>query len=817
MPAACARSAPLPVKTFLRSETRRWAKLLWVLVPSLAFVFACFVGRDWPFHIGPNFPKAGQTFTAPTATSAAFVVYSPDARTTHLATEIQVAEPAKLPLLQVSINHDNAVETSAVATEATGGDHLIAAKAPLRLGRGFNVITLGLGAAGAAPITFSVRSIRHTQGIFEPGNLLFCLTLSCVVAGAILVARAIGAGGLHLFCAASLIGFLLVTSTATLLSPFHLLTGAAWAVSLIALSAILGTVSVLRLARHPPVEPALENTVRPLEAIVLLALVCPVFVMHILSPLTRWDDLMYHGPRTGYWMQNASALPFVSHNDRLAVFPIGGDLLFACGTIIPGSEFPGKFLVGLSFPLTLFALLALLKSAGVRSTVALGVIAIFATTPVVMSNAVGIKPDVWLVLLVVITLHWVLAARRGDAGASPAILACLAAISAGAAFGVKWTAAPLLLLLPFALLRPGWRERPVAHFLPATMAFFLALALGGAGPNLLFNLWTSHHPLGPRAMRVSQQPDPGLQAPLVQLARLPFVMFPPPYVANERLRTAIESWEGAVADAVGATVPLRGENELHGFGRFVPHVNNLVEGYSFAWVFVAAGVIAGITVFRRNADSAQRADVLIVSGFSLIFILVMSTQTRWQVRAGLPDRFLLPALATGLVVFAFAAGRLVTRSKLIAALLTVLLVLHAAPYGYLFPMPFRLGAGNGWRVSTSPENGSDLNGISRWLPPRRTILLFADQSCQEYPLFLPREGFANRVLPWGKAAYEPAAFDRALHQPGVDTVMLVAPDEINLLWDPPLDARPFVADMNARADFRRVPGTGNLVVYLRKD
>ena len=788
--------------------------MLWVAVPLLALLFTLAAGRSWPFRLGPDFPKLDGDRTHP-GTAATLLVYSPDARTMRLQAKLLVAEPAKLPPLQISVTRGKTVDASMTATRPAGELRLEAGTS-LRLTRGINTVRLALGGPGSEPTAFLVESARVTQSIFNAGNLLFCLALAAVTAGSILAARALGANGLDQFCAASLIGFLLLTATATLLSPCHLLTGGTWAGVLVAFSLALGAGSALRLARHPLPLPLPRNTLRPLEAVVLLAVACPAFVLHILLPISQWDDLMYHGPRAAYWMENASALPFVSHDDRLSVFPIGGDLLYACGTILSGSELPGKFLGSLSLPLLVFALFALLKNAGVRAGTALGVILVFATTPLVTYSALEIKPDLWLALLGVVTLHWVLTARRGDSPMSPAVLACLAAAGAGAALGVKWTAAPLLLCVPFAVRWPEWRRRSLPRLLPPAAAFAAALALGGAGPILLFNLWTSHHPFGPKEMRRLHQPDPGWHPVAVQCERLPFILFALPSLPGEAMRAAVARWELAAADQIGATDALWKESDSSEWpGRFVPRVKAMDDRFSLGWAFVCFGVLAGLPALRRSAGWEKRGDFLLVSALALIFVAAVVTQTRWQASAKVPERFLLPAFAFGLIAASWPVDRLLRGRKVAAGLVGVFILLHALPYGVTSATAFYFGEDHGWESPPNAQTVSELNAVTELLPPGRTILLLADQGCRDYPLFLARQGFANRVLPWGKAAYDATAFDRAVHRPGVDTVILVSPGLIDMTWDPSIDARPFVQDMDARTDFSRLPGTGEIVVYVR--
>ena len=785
--------------------------MLWGTVLVLALLFTLAAGRGWPIRPGPDFPKVDGEHTRPAA-QATFVVYSPDARTMRLRTSFFVAQPDKRPPLCISLMHDGIVDTF-LATTRLVGQRGLEAEVPLRLTRGNSTVRLTVGAPGSAPMAFVVGAVRVTQGILDAGSLRFCLVLAAVAASSILAARALGAGGINQFCTAPLIGFLLVTATATVLSPWHLLTGGVWAGVLGSASLTLGAWSVHRLAKCPPPALASAQVLRPWEAAVLLAVACPTFVLHIVIPVSNWDDLMYHGPRAAYWMENASALPFVAHDDRLSVFPIGGDLLFACGAILSGSELPGKFLGSLSLPLTLFAMFALLRNARVRSGVALGAVLVFATTPLITRSAIEIKPDLWLVLMAVITLHWVLTARRDGPAVPPEVSACLAAAGVGAALGIKWTAVPLFLLVPFAVWRPDRRWQSARPLLPAVVCA-AALGLGGAGPILLFNLWSSHHPFGPAAMRQMHQPAPGVHPVAVQLKRLPFLFFGLPYLPGTGACDAVAHWELAAAEAMGATEMLW-EEDGPWPGRFVPQVKQVDTKFSLGWVFVLAGGALGLCRWRRRGPDEGRDGFLLSLVLSLVWVVTVVTQTRWQNGAGVPERFFPPAYAFGLIAASWPASWLLGRRKLVTGLLGVLVVLHAVPYGLACQTAFRFGEQYRWKAPEESQTGLELEEVARLLPAGRTILLLADSGCRDYPLFRAREGFANRVLPWGKAAYDPVAFAQAVHRPGIDTVILVSADSLNLRWDPSIDARPFVRDMDARPEFSRLPGTGKIVVYVR--
>ncbi len=770
----------------------RWA---WGLIPLAAVLFTFSAGRGWPIHMPGKLPGA-------VAPAAGFFVYAPTDCRMDLRMGVLPATPQPAPQVRVSIKQGK-TETSTIAVKTRGfGDAgALSATAPLALTRGVNSVRLTL----EPDVPFSLQSAVVNQRIFNAGNTRFCLALLALVTASVLASAALGANGAQLWCGASLIGFLLITSTATVLSCAHALTSGVWTGVLVGVCAI---VSAFAVQRRPPMLPSLGSA----ETLILLALVCPMFVMQTLSSVNAFDDLMYHGPRTAYWMENASALPFVSHNDRLSVFPIGGDLLFAFGTIISGSELPGKFMVFLAYPLSLFAMRALLQTLGVRLPTALGMVAAFALAPLVMANAVGIKPDLWLVLLGVIALHWVIVAQRTGS----LIPCCLAAAGAAAALGVKWTAAPFVLMTPLLLLLPrpagSWKRRAAA----LALTLFFASALGGAGPILVSNLRASHHPFGPLAMREAHQPAPGWHTMIVQLKRLPFILIDPPIMPFETARATLEQWEISAADTIGATEALREEVGRVWPGGFVPRVTDLDDRFSLGWFLViVGGVGAAATCFRQDAPREARFAVALMLGMSAAFTVAVVTQTRWQSAAGLPDRFLMPALAFGLLGAAWPIDQFLSRRIAPTIIFWTVVALHALPFLMLMQIPFSFGKLIGWQTPVYFDTGSEFEVLSHLLPPGRTILLITGQGSRDYPLFRAREGFANRVIPWGKSAYDRDAFNRALTQSDVDTVVFADSKEIPMLWDPSFSAQPFLDDLAARPNFRRAPIMGDPAVFLR--
>lgn len=792
-----------PAQHRRRMDARRRLRHAWAFIPVCAVLFTLAAGRGWPIHLPARLPNAP-------ATSASLFVYAPAACRMTLEAGLIPQPPSSAPLAVHVVTQQGKAPASvtAAATRASKGSPILTASAPLELWPGLNSVTLTLGSGTAV---FTLQTVTVTQGMFTAGNLLFCLSLAALVGASIAASRALGASGLHGYGGASLIGFLIITATATVLSWAHALASVPWAATLTGMCLVVGLASRRRPA--PYREGAASISLSGLEIAAVLALTCPMFIMQILSSINAFDDLMYHGPRTAFWRENASAMPFLSHNDRLSVFPLGGDLLFAFGTIISGSELPGKLMVFLAYPLSLFAMLATLRSLGVRSGTALGLVAIFAVTPQVFVTAVGIKPDLWLVLLGVITLDWVIVARR-----TGALLPCaLAAAAAAASLGVKWTAAPLVMLTPLLpLLAPAvgsWKRR--AGVMGAVC--LLALTFGGAGPVLFSNLRASHHPFGPLAMRLMHQPEPGWRPMAVQLKRLLFILVAPPSMPVQPLRAALQSWEISAAAAIGAMEPLRDEIGRIWPGGFTPRVRDFDDRFGLAWLFVMIGAAGGaVMVLRRRAPASARFPMILLLGSSAAFTFMVVTQTRWQSAAGLPDRFLMPALAFGLLGAAWPIDRMMSRRVGATILLGLLLAWHALPFLTSSRMPFAYGKKFAWQAQTNYDTGSEFEAISRLLAPGRTILLITEQGSRDYPLFRSREGFANRVVPWGKSSYDKAAFERALKSSNADTVILANSRELKMLWDPPFLAQPFLDDLAARPDFRRTPPVGDLAVFVRR-
>lgn len=97
----------------------------------------------------------------------------------------------------------------------------------------------------------------------------------------------------------------------------------------------------------------------------VMAVVWVSGIMQLLVPISGFDDRMYHASRVLYWIQNASALPFTTHNDRQVVFGFGSELFFLWPILFTKTELVGRVVFWLGYPAAALGLYILACELGI--------------------------------------------------------------------------------------------------------------------------------------------------------------------------------------------------------------------------------------------------------------------------------------------------------------------------------------------------------------------------------------------------------------------------------------------------------------------
>jgi hypothetical protein len=530
--------------------------------------------------------------------------------------------------------------------------------------------------------------------------------------------------------------------------------------------------------------------------------------MQFVSPIGKYDDLMYHGSRAGYWLHSHSVFPFVSHNERQEAFPYAGDLIFAFGVFTAHSETLGRMLVFVAYPALLFLTAGILRKHGVRPGPAIAAACVVGVTPQVFSAALGIKPELWGALFALIALDVTCnaldASNAGERRKQCAIL--LAAIAA--AIGTKFT---YLILIPLGFV----------PFLLHRRRDYLFMLTVGACAMLVFGLpvTLSHNRthyqgwLGSPTFTSGHRPDPGVTPIVRHLERLPFTLVGVPWVPSARVRHVLETTLQAAADGIGASRPLRMERPDKWPGRFSTEVPKVDTGYSLLWVGAFGVLVASLGSNPRMRRDRTGRMALAYIAFAICFTAGVACTVRWQIPADVPRRFLIAGSVAMVIGSVTYWQHTKSGQPVLSAAVLALSTFHALPFlnevRHLFAgdIPYR-----------QPE--SVLMPAADVVPPGARVLLVASQDSGDYVLFHPKLGFPTAVVTWGQRPFASSQIDSTLRDTRVNAVVF----EGEQVWWPREDfegpesyasTEPFRELLERQTDFVRQPGGYPNIVYLK--
>jgi hypothetical protein len=493
---------------------------------------------------------------------------------------------------------------------------------------------------------------------------------------AVRIARLLAVADVDAVAVGLLGSFAALSAAATVLSIPHLLTGATWVACLAIVTAGTLVIAPPATSTNPQIQHARRSSggMRPRYYIILLLPAVFVAWMQFVSPVEKFDDLMYHGSRAGYWLHNQSVLPFPSHNERQEAFPYPGDLIFAFGVFTGHSEALGRMMVFLAYPALLLLTAGILLKQAVPVSVAIAAAWVVGVTPQVFNAALGIAPDLWGVVFTLIALNATCdsleATTRGERRKQGTIL--LVAVTA--AIGVKFTYGLLLPLVAVPFLHHR-REYPFLVTVGACCLLSFGLPI-----TMAHNKATLHGLLGSPAFTAGHRSDPGVVPVIRNLERLPFVLVGIPWVPSQTVRAAIQGALQGMADGIGATRPLRWEDGYPWPGTFSPEVPKVDVGYSLLWAFVLAAVIASLASRPRARVDRLAKMALGYIGFAIWFAVGLTCAVRWQAAANVPQRFLLPAAVAVVIGAVWYWQHTTAGHRRLLAGAVALATFHALPF-----------------------------------------------------------------------------------------------------------------------------------------
>ena len=93
----------------------------------------------------------------------------------------------------------------------------------------------------------------------------------------------------------------------------------------------------------------------------------------------------------------------------------------------------------------------------------------------------------------------------------------------------------------------------------------------------------------------------------------------------------------------------------------------------------------------------------------------------------------------------------------------------------------------------------------RHVPPGSRILLIASGPTRDYPLFAPREGFANTVISWGSGQFDPHRMRMLLTDQRITHVVLENDVRVLQSWRPSVATAEMVKWLRSQTDWTEAP------------
>jgi hypothetical protein len=93
------------------------------------------------------------------------------------------------------------------------------------------------------------------------------------------------------------------------------------------------------------------------------------------------------------------------------------------------------------------------------------------------------------------------------------------------------------------------------------------------------------------------------------------------------------------------------------------------------------------------------------------------------------------------------------------------------------------------------------------LPTGSTVLFFGNRNARDYPLFLPRQGYPNRIVPWGRVKFDPERLEQMVNERGITHALFEAEDRLGFHWYPGVRVSWMVEWFRTRPYFRELPLT----------
>lgn len=468
----------------------------------------------------------------------------------------------------------------------------------------------------------------------------------------------------------------------------------------------------------------------------------------VVTPLWGPDELTYHAARAGYWIGSGSVWPVDSANLRLSSMPFGSELMFGWAVMVSGEEWVGRVVFWAAMPMGAVSVVRVAGSLGASRGAALGAGLLYAATPTVLRHAGSwMKPDVWLGVWY-LAAGWYAFAREEEGGGVGG--AWRSGLAMGLALGTKLTALAVLPVVALAVVA-RWRWRRAGGFAGGVVAGGVAWGLGAT---LVANAGWYGHPLGPGPLRSAGQAEVSVRQVMTHAARAGLTLMELPVAPTEGLRRALEEAGNGLLRVTGLDRSLATEGEPGGLAGYRYRVRERARDYGLmgmAWVPMVA--------WAMWRGRGRWLAVVSLVGLGSAVVLV-----RWM---GGEDRYWIGAYAAGMAVMGAALTARAREgasegSRKGAAWMrragwcaVVVLGVYPGVSG---------AAERAWLAWRVPDGFAGMQSpfaeAMERIPAGSVVVLVGSYRSREWPVF--GEGVVNRVVAWGRGAFDAERMERLL-------------------------------------------------------
>lgn len=516
-------------------------------------------------------------------------------------------------------------------------------------------------------------------------------------------------------------------------------------------------------------------------------------------PVAGFDDLMYHGSRVLYALQEQTIFFAPTHNERHTAFGWGSELWFLWPMLLMHAELPSRVVLWLALPLSCAGVWMTAARLRLSPPLRMAAVALWCATPVVFRCSLQMKPDLWMGLWA-LAAFWGLAATVRHPRSSGLRHLVLAGLALGLAVGIRQIALAFIPVAAVAAMLAAPRPGPGCFLrrLAAPAVLCVAALAGcfasGSVAVAVFNSARLGGPMGsPGFVRFHSAPFIPAK-PMVHTGRLVFELAELPVVPVGA--AALERAGNAAARMMGVDRPLpweHGRIQRKVFEVAVPRRALRLGLGGLLWVPLAVVALGVACRARTRRPQVAVAAIALMSAGTMAAIVL---KLAW--RAGAMTRYLVAPFAAVPVLAAWAV-----RNHPRTALALMLLTLVQG--GALVAGDIVAGR---WPEPEERPWVDQTRAFSAAMPADAAVLLFANQDSADYLLFGPEHGLARRVVPWGNRPLSPAALARAVIRHDVEWVVFDDATEVGRHWDPAFVVTPAVEWFRANPEWRAVADDG---------